>query len=215
MLNIARFVFNPFRENTYVLWDATGEGAIVDPGNNFEKEHNALIDFINSNNILPKVVVATHGHYDHVCGAGVLKKRFGIPFALCSTDEYVYSTSLFDGSRYQFSFEQVPYEIDLARLAPVTFGQTALKVLLTPGHTLGGVSLYCEDAKVIFTGDTIMCGTVGRTDLKGGDWPTLRQSIVTQILPLPDEVEIYPGHGPQSTVGYERTSNPFLEDVLK
>ena len=215
MLNIARFVFNPFRENTYVVWDETGEGIVVDAGNNYPKEHSALCDFIDSHNILLKAVVSTHGHYDHVCGVGHLKQRYGVPFALCSTDEYVYSTSLFDGSRYQFDFEQVPYEIDLAKLEPLTFGNTVFKILPTPGHTLGGVSLYSEAAKVIFTGDTIMCGTVGRTDLKGGDWPTLHESIVREILPLPDDVEIYPGHGPQSTVGYERTSNPFLEDVLK
>jgi len=211
MLNIARFVFNPFRENTYVAWDETGEGIVVDPGNNYPKEHNALADFIDNQKILLKAVVSTHGHYDHVCGAGFLKERYGVPFALSSTDEYVYSTSLFDGSRYQFDFEQVPYEIDLAKDDFVRFGNTELKVLPTPGHTLGGVSLYSQAAKVIFTGDTIMCGTVGRTDLKGGDWPTLHQSIVSQILPLPDEVEIYPGHGPQSTVGYERKENPFLK----
>ena len=211
MLNIARFVFNPFRENTYVAWDETLEGIVVDPGNNFTREHNRLFDFIASQNIKLKAVVATHGHYDHVCGAGVIKDRYGVPFALSSTDEYVYSTSAFDGNRYQFVFEQVPYEIDLAKEQPLTFGNTVLNVLPTPGHTLGGVSLYSEAAKVIFTGDTIMCGTVGRTDLKGGDWPTLLQSIQSRILPLPDEVEIYPGHGPQSTVGYERKENPFLK----
>ena len=210
MLQIARFVFNPFRENTYVVWDSSGEGAVVDPGNNYPKEHAALADFIDKNNILLKVVVATHGHYDHVCGAGFIKERYGVPFALCSTDEYVYCTSAFDGSRYQFSFEQVPYEIDLAACAPVHFGETVLKPLPTPGHTLGGVCLYSEQAKVIFTGDTIMCGTVGRTDLKGSDHPTLMRSIISQILPLPDEVEIYPGHGPQNTIGSERASNPFL-----
>lgn len=211
MLNIARFVFNPFRENTYVAWDETLEGIVVDPGNNYPKEHDALFNFIDNQNIKLRAVVATHGHYDHVCGAGALKQRYGVPFALCSTDEYVYSTSAFDGNRYQFIFEQVPYEIDLASGQPLKFGNTILKVLPTPGHTLGGVSLYSEAAKVIFTGDTIMCGTVGRTDLKGGDWPTLHQSIVREIMPLPDEVEIYPGHGPQSTVGHERTDNPFLQ----
>ena len=211
MLQIARFVFNPFRENTYVVWDSTGEGIVVDPGNNYPKEHVALADFIDKNNILLRVVVATHGHYDHVCGAGFLKERYKVPFALCSTDEYVYCTSAFDGSRYQFSFEQVPYEIDLATGAPIRFGETILKPLPTPGHTLGGVCLYSEQAKVIFTGDTIMCGTVGRTDLKGSDHPTLMRSIISQILPLPDEVEIYPGHGPQTILGSERRNNPFLQ----
>lgn len=211
MLNIARFVFNPFRENTYVAWDETLEGIVVDPGNNFPKEHEALCNFIDNQNIKLRAVVATHGHYDHLCGAGTIKARYNVPFALCSTDEYVYSTSLFDGSRYQFSFEQVPYEIDLAKLEPVTFGNTVFKVLLTPGHTLGGVSLYSEAAKVLFTGDTLLCGTVGRTDLKGSDWPTLHDSIDREILTLPDEVDIYPGHGPQSTVGYERTRNPYLK----
>ena len=211
MLNIARFVFNPFRENTYVAWDQTLEGIVVDPGNNFQKEHDGLFDFIASQNIKIKAVVATHGHYDHVCGAGAVKKRYGVPFALCSTDEYVYSTSLFDGSRYQFNFEQVPYEIDLAKADPIVFGKTSLKVLFTPGHTLGGVSLYCEEAKIIFTGDTLLCGTVGRTDLKGSDWPTLHDSIMREIMTLPDDVEIYPGHGPQSTVGYERKENPYLK----
>ena len=156
--------------------------------------------------------MATHGHYDHVCGAGFIKERYGVPFALCSTDEYVYCTSAFDGSRYQFSFEQVPYEIDLSDGAPVRFGETILKPLPTPGHTLGGVCLYSEQAKVIFTGDTIMCGTVGRTDLKGSDHPTLMRSIVSEIMPLPDDVEIYPGHGPQSTIGSERQDNPYLKN---
>lgn len=211
MLNIARFVFNPFRENTYVAWDDTLEGVVIDPGNNFPREHDSLAEFIDSNNIKLKVVVSTHGHYDHVCGAGFLKERYGVPFALCSTDEYVYSTSLFDGSRYQFDFRQVPYEIDLATAGSVRFGGSALEVLPTPGHTLGGVSLLCREARVLFSGDTLMRGTVGRTDLKGGDWPTLKASIERQILPLADEIEIYPGHGPQSSVGYERRENPYLK----
>ena len=84
MLQIARFVFNPFRENTYVVWDSSGEGVVVDPGNNYPKEHAALADFIEKNNILLKVVVATHGHYDHVCGAGFIKERYGVPFAISS-----------------------------------------------------------------------------------------------------------------------------------
>lgn len=211
MLNIARFVFNPFRENTYVAWDDTLEGVVIDPGNNFPKEHTALAEFIEGNSIKLKVVVSTHGHYDHVCGAWFLKERYGVPFALSGTDEYVYSTSLFDGSRYQFDFRQVPYEIDLATAGTVCFGGSDLEILPTPGHTLGGVSLLCREARVLFSGDTLLRGTVGRTDLKGGDWPLLEASIRRQILPLADEIEIYPGHGPQSTVGYESRENPYLK----
>ncbi len=210
MLNVARFIFNPFKENTYVVWDETLEGILVDPGNNYQKETDSLVKFINAKGIRPLALVSTHGHYDHVCGAGFLQGVYDVPFALSSVDEYVYCTSAFDGDRYQFKFKQVPYAIDLADGAPLCFGNTSIRPIATPGHTRGGVSLYCQDAKIIFTGDTLMCGTIGRTDLKGSDYPTIMDSITNRLLPLPDDVMVYPGHGPHTTIGAERSGNPFL-----
>ncbi len=215
MINVARFIFNPFKENTYVVWDGTQQCVIIDAGNNFEQENNSLLNFIAEKGLKPMAAISTHGHYDHVCGVGLLKEKFGIPFALSSVDEYVYSTAAFDGARYRFKFKTEKYEIDLSKQKTFSFGETEFKIIPTPGHTTGHVCFYDEVSKIMFTGDTLFKESIGRTDLRGGDYEAIMDSILTKILPLGGDIVFYSGHGPESTIGHETMYNPFITEVLQ
>ena len=215
MINVARFVFNPFKENTYVVWDQTNECIIIDAGNNFEQENTALANFITDKGLKPVATISTHGHYDHVCGVGFLKRTYGIPFALSSTDNDVYSTASFDGARYRFKFKTEKYEIDLKDHKTFSFGDTEFQVIPTPGHTVGHVCFYDHASKIMFTGDTLFKESIGRTDLRGGDYEAIMDSILTKILPLGGDVVFYSGHGPESNLNHETMYNPFITEVLQ
>ncbi len=215
-MQIATLTFNPIGENTYVVWDETRECAIIDAGSSTPAEHATLDNFLLEHGLKPVVAVNTHGHFDHVLGVCHLKTRYGIPFACSSKDQY-----LLDGARearqiYGIPTHEMPtIDLDLNTTREVRFGNTTLQVIPTPGHTPGGVTLYHDTEKVAFTGDTLFRESIGRTDLEGGDYPTLMGSILKQLLPLGDEVTIYPGHAESSTIGHEAMYNPFVVEVLQ
>ena len=212
MVSVARFVFNPFKENTYLVWDSTLEGVVIDPGNNYEREHAALLGCINSKGVKIEAVVATHGHYDHLCGAQYLVEHlpYDVKFALSGDDIEVYENAPYDGERYEFRFRTMPFQLDMASVNRICFGASALEVIPTPGHTIGHVSLFERSSKLLFTGDTLHRGTIGRTDLFTSSYKALTSSIINNLLPLGDDVTIYAVHGPESTIGYERTNNKYL-----
>ncbi len=215
MISVAQFVFNPFQENTYVVWDETGRCIIVDAGNYSEKETKALTDFISSKGLTPTALVNTHGHVDHVLGIAALKKLYGIPFMLGGDDEFLLRTVREHGKMYGFTVGEVPaIDVRLNDGDEVRFGDTALKVIATPGHTPGHVALYDPESGTLFTGDTLFRESIGRTDLPGGDYGWIMRSILDRIVPLGDATVIRPGHGPESTIGHETLYNPFLTEVL-
>jgi len=215
MINVARFVFNPFKENTYVVWDQTQECVIIDPGNNFDQENESLVNFINNKGLKPVAMLATHGHYDHVCGVGFLKKIFGIPFGMSGNDQDVFSTAAFDGARYRFKFKNESYELDFSNQSTFRFGNTEFQIIPTPGHTVGHVCYFDPVSKIMFTGDTLFKESIGRTDLRGGDYEAIMDSILTKLLPLGGDVVFYSGHGPESTISHEAMYNPFITEVLQ
>mgnify|MGYP000009580130 FL=1 len=215
-MKIARLTFNPFQENTYVLWDETGEAVVVDAGNYTPKETEALRGFIEEKGLRPVLAVNTHGHVDHMLGVERVKELYGVPFALHPDDGFLIESAAVHGAMYGFRVEAVPtVERSLADGDEVAFGNTRLRVIHTPGHTPGHVCLYLPQEKILLTGDTLFRESIGRTDLPGGDYGWIMKSIIYRILPLGEEVTIYPGHGGESTLGHEMLYNPFITEVME
>lgn len=215
MLKIACLPFNPIQENTYVLWDETNECVVIDAGNSSPREDAVLDNFIAEHGLKPVLAANTHGHFDHTLGVEHLKQRYGIPFALSSKDAFLLENAATSGSIFSVKVGAMPtVERDLDGEQEIRFGKTILRVLRTPGHTPGHVAFFDEGSKSLFTGDTLFRESIGRTDLPGGDYSWIMRSILDVLVPLGDEVHVYPGHGPESTIGHEVLYNPFIVEVL-
>ncbi len=215
-MKIATLVFNFVAENTYVAWDSTNECIIIDAGMSSDKEVNALVSFIEQNNLTPVMAVNTHGHFDHAMGVEALRAKYAIPFAMSSDDQYLLDGTPSGAVVYGIKMGDMPstIDIDLSTTDQIKFGETTLKIIKTPGHTPGHVSLYNEEERVLFTGDTIFRESIGRTDLPGGDYSQLMNSIIKNIIPLGDDVKIFPGHSEDTTINHETLYNPFIVEVL-
>lgn len=213
-MEIKRVVFNPFRENTYLVWDSTQECIVIDAGNMTAAENSLLSEMITSHGLKPVMAVNTHGHFDHTGGVKWLKDEYGVQFACSSKDKFLINGSA-GGMVYGIKCNEVPaIDIDLDAVSELRFGDTLLRVIKTPGHTPGHVVLYNEATRTLFTGDTLFRESIGRTDLPGGDYSWIMKSIIEEILPLGDDVTIYPGHEAESTIGHESLYNPFIVEVL-
>ena len=207
--------FNPIQENTYVVWDDTKQCVVIDAGNSSPREDAALDDFIARHGLKPVLAANTHGHFDHTLGVEHLKQRYGIPFALSSKDRFLIDNAATSGSVFGVRIGAMPStDIDLEQQQEIRFGQTRLQILRTPGHTPGHVAFYEPESKSLFTGDTLFRESIGRTDLPGGDYSWIMRSILDVIVPLGEEVRVYPGHGPETTIGHELLYNPFIVEVL-
>lgn len=215
MMNIARFVFNPIAENTYVVWDETGEAAVIDAGNSTPAEDRALDDFLAERGLRPVLAVNTHGHFDHTLGVPHLKSVYGVPFAAHSGDGFLLKNAEPSGRIFGVKVTELPaIDTDLAGLAEIKFGGTTLQIIPTPGHTPGHVCLFDPESRVVFTGDTLFADSIGRTDLPGGDYSWIMRSIIEGLLPLGGDVKVYPGHGSDTTIGREAANNPFIVEVI-
>lgn len=215
-MEIARFIFNPIQENTYVIWDETLECAVVDAGNLSAREDKALTDFIAEHGLHPAMAVNTHGHFDHIAGVEYVRRTFDVPFAMSGKDRFLLDAAASSAHMYGVEIGGTPsdIDIDLDELGEVKFGNTVLKVIATPGHTPGHVSLYEPQSKTLFPGDTLFRESIGRTDLPGGDYSWIMKSILDKIVPLGDEVRVLAGHGDETTIGHELLYNPFIVEVL-
>ncbi|RTQ45008.1 MBL fold metallo-hydrolase [Hymenobacter gummosus] len=209
---VSGFTFNAFSENTYLLHDATGACAIVDPGCYAPQEQQALKQFIEAQGLRVELLLNTHCHIDHVLGNQfVLDTWPGTPFLIHEADAATLRAVQTYASNYGFPL-YAPAE-PTGRLTPgepLRFGETELQVIFAPGHAPGHVVFYHEPTKTVIGGDVLFRGSIGRTDLPGGDFDTLIRSIREQLFTLPDDVTVYPGHGPATTIGHERATNPFL-----
>ena len=214
-MKIACLPFNPIQENTYVVWDDTKECVVIDAGNCSPREDAALDDFISRQGLKPVLAANTHGHFDHTLGVGHLKQRYGIPFALSKKDRFLLDNAAVSGSLFGVKTGPMPaIDRDLDAETEIRFGNSVLRILRTPGHTPGHVAFYEPESKALFTGDTLFRESIGRTDLPGGDYSWIMRSILDVIVPLGEEVHVYPGHGPESTIGHELLYNPFIVEVL-
>lgn len=212
-LNIRRFVTNPIGENCYVVWDDTLEAAIIDCGAWGEVREQKIANFIKENGLHPRLALQTHMHFDHVFGLHFLQRQYGLHPLSHALEQPVYDfVPIMAREWFGMEVEEplVPVGEYLTDGQEIQFGNTHLQVLYTPGHTPGGLCFYFPEAKALFSGDTLFQGSIGRSDLPGGDAEQLIQSIRTKILSLPDDVTVYPGHGPSTTIGDERQMNPYL-----
>ncbi len=211
MTTIHTFIFNPFQENTYLIADETGECIIIDPGCYFDEEKSALIDFLKKNEYKLTKIINTHCHVDHILGNAFLVKNYNIPVEASKGDEFLIDNAVEHGKLFGFEVEQPPCITHyLEEPGEIIFGNTLLKVINVPGHSPGHIALFCEKEKFVITGDTLFSGSIGRTDLPGGNYDILMDSITSKILPLGDDVIVYPGHGPSTSIEKEKKTNPFL-----
>lgn len=214
-MKIACLTFNPIQENTYVVWDDTLECVVIDAGNANPREDAALDNFLLEHRLKPVLAANTHGHFDHTLGVAHVKERYAVPFALSSKDQFLLDNAATSGSIFGVKVGAMPsVDIDLETLPEIRFGKSRLRVLRTPGHTPGHVVFHDPESKALFTGDTLFRESIGRTDLPGGDYSWIMRSILDVILPLGDDVRVYPGHGPETTLGHETLYNPFIVEVL-
>ncbi|MCC7506461.1 MAG: MBL fold metallo-hydrolase [Saprospiraceae bacterium] len=212
MTQVKIFEFNPFAENTYVVYDETGDCAIFDPGCYMPQEKTALRDFIRNEGLRPVRLINTHCHLDHVLGNQFVHREWQLGLEIHRGELPVLE-------RYPAAC--LMYGIPNAEPSPapdrfleagdvVAFGNTRLEILYTPGHSPASISFYCREGGFVLAGDVLFMESIGRTDLPGGDFDTLIERIRTQLFTLPDPTVVYPGHGPATTIRHEKEYNPFL-----
>ena len=212
MIQIQSFVFSPFSENTYLLYDETKEAIIVDPGCYEPQEHQELNDFIKKNDLKPVGIYNTHAHIDHMLGVAKLKNTYKIPFALHRLEEPLLRAVKTYAPNYGFpTFDEPEVESWLETGDTVDFGSSKLKVIFVPGHAPGHIAFVNDAQKFVIGGDVLFRQSIGRTDLPGGDLNTLLSSIRRQLFTLPDDYTVYAGHMQPTTVGFEKKHNPFLK----
>ena len=215
-MKIARLIFNPLQENTYVVWDDTLEAVVIDAGNMSEKENATLEQFLSERGLKPVYALNTHGHFDHLMGVEFLRSRYGAKFAVSSKDKFLVESAKQNAAMFGIGGGNIVevIDVDLEGMESIKFGQTELQIITTPGHTPGHVVFFEPQAKVLFTGDTLFRESIGRTDLPGGDYSWIMNSILEKIMPLGDEVQVYPGHGDTTDIGHESMYNPFVVEVM-
>lgn len=211
MLHVHTFTFNPFAENTYLLYDQTDTCIVIDPGCYSEVEQNILLDYIIHKGLKLEKILCTHGHIDHILGNGFLKQHFNVPIVAHSFAATEMRMALQYGAMYGIPLKTTPMpDAFVDEGDTVSFGETTLAVLFTPGHSAGHVSFLHKETKQLFSGDVLFDGSVGRWDLPGGNFDVLMQTIQNKLLTLDDETKVYPGHGETTLIGRERNSNPYL-----
>lgn len=213
MLGIQRFVFNSFLENTYIIWDQNSkDAAIIDPGCYDAQERETVDNFITENSLQLKFLINTHCHIDHIFGNAYIKVKYNPVFLAPETDIPILDLMMDTAKSYNLELTRSPHpDKFISEHEPLELGELKGKFLYTPGHTPGEFCLYFENEKVCFTGDVLFKGSVGRTDLWGGNYTVLIGAIKTKLFSLPDDVTIYPGHESESTIGEERKFNPFFK----
>lgn len=213
MLNIKTFAFNLLQENTYVVSDDTLDCVIIDCGAYYDDERKALTDYISSQGLKPRHLLATHGHWDHNLGNDTVYHTYGLQVEAAKEDDFIIT----DIPRNFQSIIGAPLRRQYPAVGrffgpdeTIRFGHHSLQVLKTPGHSPGSVVFYCAEEHIAFTGDTLFRMSVGRTDFEGGSYEALMNSLANVLAKLPSETVILPGHGPQSTIADELRYNPYL-----
>lgn len=212
MVNVKFFTFNLFAENTYILIDdETGDAAIVDPGTSAMDEEKILEDFISENNILIRYMINTHCHIDHILGCKFIREKYNPVYYAPEKDLILIANAQQQAKMFGLSLEQPPQPDQfITEQTELFLGKSKMSFLFTPGHTAGEYCLYLQKEKICITGDVLFKEGIGRTDLWGGNYDVLINSIETKLFTLPDDVIIYPGHGDSSSISHEKQYNPFL-----
>ena len=212
-MTVQSFTFNPFMTNCFVAHDE-GEAVVVDASSHTEAEHRKLIGYVEEQGLEVRHLLLTHGHIDHIFGCRYLSDHFGLPWQMHRADLPLITRSKEQAVFFGVALEEPPRpETFLEEGDVVRFGGVELQVLFTPGHSPGHVCFFDAASRKVLSGDVLFQGSIGRTDLPGGSMPQLMESIFQQLVPLGDDVEVYCGHGPSTTIGRERKTNPFLQDA--
>ena len=205
--SVETLVVGPIEENCYVLRDEdTSEGIIIDPGDNGQE----ILAYVRDNGIRVKLIVNTHGHWDHIGAVDFLRDELAVGLAIHADDASMLTATREEMAAYSvFAGGKRPAEILLKDGDNISFGNSSLKVIHTPGHTRGGICLY--GGGCLFSGDTLFAGSVGRTDFPGGDYRAILHSVNVQLEQVDDDTRVFPGHGPATRMGRERRCNPYLQ----
>lgn len=212
MIQIKKFTFNPFQENTYVLFDETGECVIIDPGCYEKHEEDELTHFIAQNNLKPVRLLNTHCHIDHILGNQFVAKTYDLGLEIHQEDLVTLKSVVNYAHLYGFhNYKESP---DPSRFIEegelIAFGNSTLKVIFGPGHAPGHIAFFSENDGFVINGDILFAGSFGRVDLPGGSMEVLRSTIMEKMFKLPEETIVYCGHGPETTIGKEKVSNMIL-----
>lgn len=211
-MQVQSFTFNPFAENTYVLFDETHECIIIDPGCYTQDEKTELDEFISSKSLNPVKLINTHAHIDHILGNNHVAGKYHLKLEMHAADEPLLSAAVTYGEMWGIKVEPSPSVSTYLKEGEwIRFGNSRLQILFTPGHSPGSICLYDEQNQLIIAGDVLFYGSIGRTDLPGGQHYTLINSIRKKLFVLPDNAQVFPGHGPATTIGFEKANNPFLQ----
>ncbi len=211
MIKVEKFVVNQLGENSFILSDETGECIFIDPGFYFEEEHQEVKDYISKNRLTPVKITNTHCHFDHIMGVEFVRNQYKIPFYAHEKDAIFVDNASEQAMRFGLEVGKVsPIDKFLVEKEFVTFGNSKLEIIHVPGHAPGHVVFYSEPDKLLIAGDVLFYGSIGRTDLPGGNYDTLISNIKNKLFVLPDDTKVYSGHGPETTLGFEKTTNPFL-----
>jgi glyoxylase-like metal-dependent hydrolase (beta-lactamase superfamily II) len=210
-MKIFKFVFSPIEVNTYILADESGDCAILDCGCFNKKETEKLAGFIDDKKLKPVLLINTHCHLDHIFGNRFILEKYGLKTHCGESDEMNRKDAVQHASLFGLKMEEPPEpESFIADNQIIKFGTTELKALYVPGHSSGSIAFYSEKNECVFTGDALFSGSIGRTDLTGGDYDTLIKSIKTRLFVLPPSTVVYSGHGNETTIEREMKSNPYF-----
>jgi hydroxyacylglutathione hydrolase len=213
-MKIKTFEFNPLGVNTYLLSDETNECVIIDAACFYADEKALLLNYIIDHDYVVKHIINTHLHFDHIFGVNSMSSHFGLTLECNRGDEFLLvniddQLKLFGipgtNSDYKPTIGNWLNEGDI-----ISFGNQTLRVFHTPGHSPGSIVFYDDSSQSVFCGDVLFRGSIGRTDLAGGDYNQLVESILAKLFEMPNETTVYPGHGPTTTIGYEKKNNPFV-----
>ncbi len=211
MLTVQFFTYNPFQENTYLIFNDQKEAIIIDPGCYSKPEQQSLLQYISDQKLKLVQLVNTHCHLDHIFGNNLIASTFGLDLNIHPNEQQVLQLAPQAGAMYGVPVQPYTGRVQLLNEGDIVkLGQDEFKVLLTPGHSPGSICLYHKDEGFVIGGDVLFRDSIGRTDLPGGNHQALLISIRDQLFTLPPNVTVYPGHGPATTIGHEKEHNPFL-----
>ena len=212
MIQIKSFAFNPYQENTYILFDESLECAIIDPGVYSGDEQNLVLKFIAENKLKPVLLLNTHCHIDHVLGNKFVYDTYGLLPQFHKGEEPMLNAVVSYAPQMGIRYEVSPLpEIFLPETGTVSFGETELELIFAPGHSPAHLCFYNKAEQFLIGGDVLFYQSIGRTDIPGGNYEQLIMNIREKLFILPDECRVYPGHGPATTIGFEKKNNPFLK----
>jgi hydroxyacylglutathione hydrolase len=216
MITVHFFTFSPFGENTYILFDETGECMIIDPGCYDNRERAELVDFIKKMKLTPVKLLNTHCHLDHVFGNSFVAETYKLNLEAHRNEVPVLANYLRAASMYGLNAEPSPeIAVFLEEGEVIKFGNSSLEILFTPGHSPGSITFLSPEQQFMISGDVLFNRSIGRTDLPGGNHKTLIDTIQQKLFPLGDDFKVYSGHGPATTIGSERVNNPYVAQIPK